>query len=330
MKNKYTYGKYFNISTEEQNLFLRKNSFIKNIRNELEKLDAIELYMPILQKHREGAPVHQFTTVHPLTKQTFYLRHCMEDHLRRLAYTYSQVFEIGKAFRVEIEDEKRLNEFMVLEYVASNLEYKKGIEQFIKFLKKTLFETYNTLEINNINFNEINILTFNQLVKDVLNFEIYDDDFRKKSSSILKEFNIEIKNNTLDWEIFEELLKYKLEPSIVSPTIIMDFPISLQHVSAVDDLSNIAKRFSLIVNGIEVSDGGEKLKTSIRYREIYKSNAEYRKKNFDIHDNELPNKFFLDVDYFNKNVFTFGLGIDRLFAICEGKTIKDITVFSNE
>ena len=157
MNSKYTYGHYIYSNIEEQNIFLKKSLFIKNIRIELEQLGAIELHMPIFQKYREGAPVHQFKTIHPLTKETFYLRHCMEDHLRRLSYTYSQVFEIGKAFRVEIEDEKRLNEFMVLEYVASDLEYKKGIDVFISFVKSILFNTYQSLIIGKSDGNFIKL-----------------------------------------------------------------------------------------------------------------------------------------------------------------------------
>jgi len=330
MEKNISYGQYINSNHNEKELFYRKSLLIKNLRDELNQTGAIELYMPILHKFREGAPVHQFTTKHSLTSEKFYLRHCMEDHLRRLSYTYSQVFEIGKAFRVENVDDKRLNEFMVLEYVSINLSYLKGIEKFVKVLKSALKKTYKTLKINDIDFNEIEIITFEHLFNKTLNFTIEDHEFREKSAKVLKEFNVNIDGEMLEWEIYEELLKYILEPSIKEPTIIINFPRSLQHVTEIDKITKTAKRFSFIINGIEVSDGGEKLKTSQKYKEIYTNNAEYRRKKFHITDNELPNNFFNDIDFFKENVFTFGLGIDRLFSICENKTIKEVTLFHYE
>lgn len=321
------FGIYLRNNPNMIEIFQKKSEFIRHIRNYLYEIGAIELEMPCLHVYREGAPVHQFVTTHPLTGERFYLRHCMEDHLKRVCNLFEQAFELGKAFRVENEDKYKANEFTVMEYVGKDISYEKGVELIKNLITESVSRTFGTLKLQGIDFEKVNILPFDDLMNRTLGYGIYDEMFREKSFSALSEIGIQIQEGVADWEIYEELLKHILEPSIFEPTIIINYPIALQHVAEVDLGKQIAKRFSIIVKGIEVCDGGVKFSTSDRYKVVYDENAEYRERVLNIKDNEVPKEYYEDIDCYTSNVFTSGFGVDRLFAICSGKTVHEIILF---
>ena len=98
--------------------------------------------MPVLHATREGAPIHQFTTENPVTGSRYYLRHCMEDHLKRLVPVIPRLFELGKAIRVEVEDLARAEEFLVLEAVAGDVTFEQGCQLVLDVLHDALQRTF--------------------------------------------------------------------------------------------------------------------------------------------------------------------------------------------
>jgi len=322
------FGIYLANNPHVAELFRKKARFIDSIRSFLNDVGAIELHMPCLQKYREGAPVHQFVTMHPLTNERFYLRHCMEDHLRRVCNAFDRVYELGKAFRVEKEDHSRAIEFLVLEFVGRNITYTDGVDLVCDLIRSSIKEAFGRLDLSSIDFNSLKIQSFNEVMQLCLKFNLKDINCREKSLRALQEKGITtVSETSQDWEIFEELMKHFIEPYIRRPTVLTDFPMCLQHVCDVDETKGHAMRFSVIINGIEICDGGVKFSSSKGYKDVYKENAEYRECNLGITDNEEPQEFYEDIDAAEGPVFTFGFGIDRLFALCAGKCIQEVILF---
>jgi len=288
---------------------------------------AIELEMPNLQVYREGAPVHQFVTQHPISGEKYYLRHCMEDHLKRICPSFGRVYEIGKAYRVETEDEFRAIEFTVMEFVGMDIDYGNGIDIVRHLIEDVVAASFNTTDFATIDLSSIQTTTFDELMVRQLGYGMNDPQFREKSCERLVRLGINVGIDVPEWEVFEHLLKHFLEPSIHNPTMIIDFPLALQHVAEIDHDRQIAQRFSVIINGIEICDGGKKFCGSKKYKEVYDRNAEYRLKVLGITDNEEPFEYFQDIDNYSDSIFTFGLGIDRLFALCTNKTIHEVILF---
>lgn len=319
------FGQYLASDRDIVEMFRRKARFMSAAREYLDNLGAIELQMPNLQKYREGAPVHQFVTSHPLTNEQLYLRHCMEDHLRRASNAFGLVYELGKAFRVEKEDQYRAIEFLVLEFVGKALTYRQGIEIICGLIRHAVAVAFGSLSVNGVDFTALTERPFDRVMRECLGFDSREADFRERAAAALERKSVVIPAE--DWEVYEELLKHYIEPSVDAPTVITDFPECLQHVCAVDEITRAAKRFSLVVKGVEVCDGGEKFISSGGYRKVYAENAEYRQHQLGILDNEEPAEFYSDIDSSPGPVFTFGLGIDRCFALFTGKSIQEVMLF---
>jgi lysyl-tRNA synthetase class 2 len=96
-----------------------RNNLCQKWREYLLDSIAVEVATPILHTRPDIAPVHQFTTVHPTTKELRYLRIAPTEHLKRLlAAGEERVFEFSTNFRDDVPDETHLPEFTSLEVMA--------------------------------------------------------------------------------------------------------------------------------------------------------------------------------------------------------------------
>lgn len=322
------FGKYLLAHPEMVQLCLAKSRFISAVRAFLDNHGAVELQMPNLHRFREGAPVHQFTTTHPTTGERFYLRHCMEDHLRRATTVFERVYDIGKAFRVEDEDRSRAIEFLVLEFVGRGIKYQDGVAMVCQMISQAVQKAFSSEYALFVDLRSIEFVSFRAVFKSILGFEISDPALETKARAALDSVKAPVlRQQCYEWEIFEELMKHIVEPRLINPTAITDFPKSLQHVCSIDASTGYATRFSIIANGIEICDGGVKFEAPEDYQRVYNENAQYRATHLGITDNEEPVEFYTDISLQREPVFTFGLGVDRCLAVSANKTVHEITLF---
>jgi lysyl-tRNA synthetase class 2 len=86
------------------------------IRRLFEERGAIEVRTPMLSTFPDLAPVHQFVSQHPRSRETYCLRIAPEEHLTRLiGLGVPAVYEIATNFRCEIVDATHLIEFESIE-----------------------------------------------------------------------------------------------------------------------------------------------------------------------------------------------------------------------
>ena len=321
------FGRFLSRNSEYIDLFRKRAHFIHAIRDRLNEIGAVELEMPCLQAYRDGTPFHQFVTEHPLTGERFYLRHCMEDHLKRICNSFGMVYELGKAFRVEIEHGYKANEFTVMQFCGLEMSLRSGIDLICDVIRTSVEDTFNTCSLPTVDFSKFRVISFDEWMREKLGFGINDESWREKSALALAEYNVSVGGQLAEWEIYEVLLTRILEPSTREPTVVFNYPPVLQHVADLDSDRKFALRFSIIVSGIEVGDGGVKFAGSAGYQSVYAENAEYRKHVLGITDNEAPTEFYDDIEDYGKRVFTCGLGVDRVFALCIGKSVHEVIPF---
>lgn len=308
-------------------IFKKKYEFIHAIRDYLYNCGAIEVEVAYMNKYREGAPLLQYETLDPITKERFFLRHSPENFLRRVVQPFRHVYEIGKNFRVENEDPFRANEYIVLEHKSVEHTYLEGIAMMAEMVQYAVKQTFGSLNTGVVDFSKISIVTFDDMMKKHMGFSMYDPDYKKKALSALASYELPLSEEQYDWEVFELILKYFIEANISDPTIVINYPIPLQHISVVDNDKRIAERFTMVINTVEVCDGGVKFDNPAEYKAVFDENADYAKRYLGIEDFEMSPEFYEDIDYIHERMFGYGLGIDRLFAVCVGKNIHDIILF---
>jgi lysyl-tRNA synthetase class 2 len=315
-------------SAELSKIVRFKADLIWGIRKFLHEKDAIEVTMPILQRTREGAPMDQWSSNNPYDGERWYLRHCMEDHLRRTAAAHPRVFEIGKAIRAERSDASHAHEFVVLELVFLELNYADGVslvrEMFAGPVADAIAEHYETAD----RFRQIRVKPWHEVLTEQTGLVVREGDLIGRCKEVLARRGVVPERPySVDWEVLEDIMKHVVEPACVEPTIITHFPKELQHVCQIGTDTGRALRLSTVVDGVEISDGGVKFHQSNEYRRIYEENARYRRDVLGLDGNALPEEFFADLDALSTAAFTSGVGIDRIVSLVHGCHINRALIF---
>ncbi|MBL1101918.1 amino acid--tRNA ligase-related protein [Streptomyces coffeae] len=320
------YATFLKDNPDERNVLLRKAALIRALRDYLHDHGFIEAATPVLCENRESAPIPQFSTTHPLTGQHYYLRHSAEDYVRRLAITVDRVYDLGKAIRAEREDAHRAVEFLMLQTAARDVGLDEGVAIVISLIQATVLASYGTLNTPGVDWTHIRVRAVDDTIVGALKSDgpLTDAEMTAAARSWLTRNGHKL--GASDWEVMEDFMKHAVESSITEPTVLTGFPFALRHNSRVDDTGR-AQRFSLIARGIECCDGGLKLRRADDYRPMVDANIALRTEMYGITDDQGPLDFYADVDRDPADVFTFGLGIERLLALCADRSVQDVLTF---
>jgi lysyl-tRNA synthetase, class II len=125
-------------------------------------------------------------------------------------------------------------------------------------------------------------------------------------------------------QIFEEFV----EPNLIQPTFIVDYPKSISPLSKASPSNpNIAERFELFINGMEVANGFSELNDPLEQYQRFADQMNEREKGDD-------EAMVLDEDYIRALSYGMppaagiGIGIDRLVMLLTNRqSIRDVILF---
>ena len=140
--------------------------------------------------------------------------------------------------------------------------------------------------------------------------------YAKKDSSKLN-------NDELD-----EVFKKEVRPKIKEPTFVIDHPKVISPLAkSKEDNHELAERFQLIVNGMEIVNGFSELNDPIDQRKRMEE-QEKRFRAGDEEESRFDAEFIEALGYGMPPAAGLGIGIDRLVAIATGThAIKEIIIF---
>lgn len=313
---------------EAVQLIKTRSKLVTSIRGYLDRKGLTEVETHLLCTHREGGPFAQFETEHPLDGKKYFLSFCPEDRLKRICNLFPEgVYEVARCFRGEMDSDYHISEFTMLEVKRLNKSLKQEIELAFGLIQQCALEAYGTLCTDNYDFRQLRVVTCDDVLRNGLGISIFDDDILSKALLLLDKKGVTVKNRKSSWEIMDNLLKHYVEPQLQELTFLTDFPIALSTISRINETTNTANRFQIMLNGIEIGDGGEKITNVNDYRKLYSNNAIYRRETLGISDhNDLCEEFFDDIAV-SEPIAGFGIGIDRFISILLGVNINDVILF---
>ena len=275
-----------------------------------------------------GANAKPFKTHHNTLDQELFLRIADELYLKRLIVGgFERVYEISKNFRNEGMDKNHNPEFTMLEfYAAYNDVYDmmKLTEGMIKNLVNKLH-----LEIDGIDFkSDFTVYSF---------FEILDKFSKNKISTmktkdihaLLKKNNITLDDSYGYAKSLDKAFSFFVEPNLINPTFIVDYPIELSPLAKVERNSNgdIVERFELFMNKMEIANSFTELNNPIDQKNRFLDQQKLKDKGDD-EAQVLDNDFIEALEVGMPPTGGVGIGIDRLVMILTNKkSIKDVILF---
>lgn len=314
-------------------VFRKRSRLINSMRELFDSRGYLEVETPVLQAIPGGASARPFITHHNTLDMPLYLRIANELYLKRLIVGgYEGVYEFSRDFRNEGMDRTHNPEFTVMEIYVAYKDYLWMMDFVEEMMEKVVLDLHGTHRIqygeNMIDFSRpFKRITMLGAIKEYTGADVgrmSEEEIRQLCGSQGIETDVTMGKGKLIDRIFGE----KVEPHLVQPTFIMDYPIEMSPLCK-KHRSNpgLTERFELIVNGKELCNAYSELNDPLDQRERFQEQLRLSEKG----DDEamyIDQDFLRALEYGMPPASGLGVGIDRLAMIMTNQpSIQDVLFF---
>ena len=323
------------VNEDVRKTFETRSKVVSAIRKHLDGTGFLEVETPMMHPIPGGAVARPFVTHHNTLDMDLYLRVAPELYLKRLLVGgFERVYEINRNFRNEGISIKHNPEFTMLEAyqaygnnetvmaLTENLlsEAAKAAGQGVKIM---VGET----ELNFIlPFKRLPLLQALEEIGGIEYEEVTVEDLKKRLKTTAAEIKHidSLSKAELAYLLFGELV----EPHLIQPTFITDFPVEVSPLSkAKEDNPALTERFELFILGREIANGFSELNDPVDQRRRFEKQVELRKAG-DEEGMFLDEDYILALSYGMPPAGGVGIGIDRLLMLLTNSpSIRDVILF---
>jgi len=305
--------------------FLLRTRMVAAIRRYLDGHGFVEVETPVLQPRYGGAFADPFVTHYNELDADYYLRIATELYLKRLIVGgLDRVYELGKDFRNEGVSYKHAPEFTMVEWYEAYADYTDTMARIEELVETVARETIGTTQVM-FRGHEVDLEAPWRRVKllDALEenglWTRDEDELRRR----LEERGVDTTQDRSWAQLVDHALTNFVEPTLVEPTILHDYPVELSPFArATDDDPSIVERFEYFVGGMELGNAFTELNDPDEQAERFAQQAQQ--------EGGEPG----DSDYVEALAYGMpptgglGLGIDRLAMVLTGHdNVRDVILF---
>ncbi|MBL7046309.1 MAG: lysine--tRNA ligase [Candidatus Marinimicrobia bacterium] len=321
------------VNPKIKDVFIKRAKIIQSIRDFLDCQRFLEVETPVLQPLYGGAFAKPFTTRHETLDRELYLRISDELYLKRLIIGgFEKVYELSKVFRNEGMDRNHNPEFTMLEFYITYVDY----VYLMDFTEKLIQSVAESVEVTDLEMNghKIDLMqpfrraSYMDLLSEGVGEDISEAD-EEHLRKLCDSRGIELEKGTHLGKIYEVLMREFVEPDLMKPTFIIDYPIVISPLakSRRDGNEKIVERFELFIGGCELANAFSELNDPLEQRKRFEQQVTLREAG-DEEAQTLDEDFLRAVEIGMPPTGGVGIGIDRLtMLITERKTIKDVILF---
>lgn len=321
------------VNPEIKDVFIKRSKIISSMRNFLDSNGYLEVETPVLQPIYGGASARPFTTYHNTLDTQLYLRIADELYLKRLIVGgFNGVYEISKDFRNEGMDKSHNPEFTMMELYVPYKDYNwmmEFVESMFEHICNTVFNTLEfQIEDKLINFKapwkRVSMIEEIQSKTglNVLNCTLED------LKSTAKKQGIDISAINSKAKLIDELFSVTVEPELIQPTFIIDYPIELSPLAKKHRTKEgVVERFEGYVMGREICNAFSELNDPIDQRKRFEEQVKMREAG-DEEAHQIDEDFLRALEYGMPPTAGLGIGIDRIVMLFTNQpSIRDVIFF---
>ena len=290
---------------ESQKIFMTRAKIISSLRRQLEARGFVEVETPMMQAVYGGATARPFVTHHNTLDLDLYLRIAPELYLKRLIVGgLERVYEINRNFRNEGISTQHNPEFTMLEFYQAYTDYQGLMDFTVDLLKQTALDATGSTVVDyqgtKLDFGNIRRLSMQEAVG----------------------------NTSLRGHALVEAFERQVEPTLVEPTIIYDYPVEVSPLSKHKrDDPAFVERFEIYAAGMEIGNAYTELNDPKEQCRRFEMQLELKAAG-DEEAHQMDEDYLRAMSYGMPPTGGEGIGIDRLTMILtNSKSIRDVILF---
>ncbi|MFW6154038.1 MAG: lysine--tRNA ligase [Planctomycetota bacterium] len=317
------------VNPESMAVFKRRVAIIRHLRRYLEDRGFLEVETPMMQSVFGGAAARPFLTHHNALDRDLYLRISPELFLKRLLVGgMEKVFEINRNFRNEGIDATHNPEFTMMELYQARADYEVMMELTEGLIASAAEAVCGSRRLP-YGEHELDYsppwrrVTYNQLLREHAGISLDDPEgIRAKARAL----GIE-EANKADAVVANLIFEEVVEPTLVQPTFVKDYPADLCPLTRRDpDNPGIALRFEAFAATMELANAYTELNDPAVQEANFRMQlaGEAADETMRVMDDD----FLAALRHGMPPAGGLGVGIDRLVMLLTNTTtIRDVVLF---
>ncbi len=321
------------VNPEVRDDFIKRTRIIRIIRDFLNNESFLEVETPILQPLYGGGMAMPFKTHHHRLDRELYLRIADELYLKRLIIGgFDKVWELCKDFRNEGIDRLHNPEFSMIEMYWAYADYGDMAKLFEQMLRQVVFELHGSYKIpygdNEIDFEpKFKWVSMIDSITEQTDVDFYRMSFGEATAAA-KKLGVEGDELFNKGKVIESVWEAKVEPTLIQPTFIVDFPIEISPLAKKHrKKEGLTERFELFIAGMEMGNAFSELNDPVDQLQRFMQQG----KALEAGDQEaqiLDDDFITALMYGMPPTAGLGFGVDRLVMLLTNKhNIRDVLLF---
>jgi lysyl-tRNA synthetase class 2 len=320
------------VRQEARDMVRTKAAALRAIRGVLDAQGYVEVETPVLQLVHGGAAARPFHTHLNAFTQDMVLRIALELPLKKaIVGGVDRVYEMGRIFRNEGVDATHSPEFTMLEAYQA-----WGDQHSIGALMRDLYlgvadalgsrQVETPMGVVDLD-GDWRWLPVYDAVSDVVGETVTLDTPRERLVALAEQHGVELAPGMEKDKVFLELLGELVEPTLLQPTFLCDYPAIAQPLARPHRSEpGLIEAWDLVIAGVERGTGFSELIDPVVQRDVLTAQS-LRAAGGDPEAMQLDEDFLRALEYGAPPMGGLGLGVDRLVMLFTGANIRETILF---
>jgi len=314
--------------------FKKRIQVVTKMREWLNAAGYLEVETPMLHPIPGGATARPFITHHNTYDTDLYLRIAPELYLKKcIVGGFDKVFEINRCFRNEGVDTRHNPEFTTMELYKAYEDYMGLMDETEAMLHDIIVSVTGSTTFQYLDWTLDVTRPWKRMrlfdaIREYAGIDLESTHDRDEAARLANQAGVPVDPTMGYGKIVDEVMSAKVQPQLVQPTFLYDYPIELSPLAKKHrDNPALTERFQPFIACLEVGNAFSELNDPIDQRERFLDQIKLREAGDD-EAQHLDDDFITALEVGMPPTAGLGIGIDRLAMIVSNSaSIREVILF---